>query len=161
MAFFIETERLMIREPSLGYLNETFLLRSDPDVMFFIADPRSLEATRELLEVSIRHQEKHGFSFGFVLKRKPRVLSVELGFSISAYDDSQPEIGVGYRFNRVFWNKGYATEVTAALLEWGFHHLSVDKLVAMTHPENERSKRVLEKVGMSSVGRTVTMVTKC
>lgn len=35
-----------------------------------------------------------------------------------------------------------------ALIKWGFANLTVSKLVAVTHPENKKSQRVLEKSGM-------------
>ncbi|KTC86277.1 GNAT family acetyltransferase [Legionella cincinnatiensis] len=38
-----------------------------------------------------------------------------------------------------------------ALIDWGFAHLAVDKLVVVTRPENTKSKRLLEKCGFHYV----------
>jgi len=45
----------------------------------------------------------------------------------------------------------YITTLTKALIEWGFSQLKVDKLVAVTRPQNKKSQRVLEKCGMKFV----------
>jgi RimJ/RimL family protein N-acetyltransferase len=43
---------------------------------------------------------------------------------------------------------GYATEAASAALAWGFANLDVDEIIAMTIPENVRSQRVMEKLGL-------------
>ena len=64
------------------------------------------------------------------------------------YLDDTPEIEVGFRLLHKFWGHGYATEMTQALINYGFDHLKVDRIVAVTHPDNNASQRVLEKSGM-------------
>lgn len=44
--------------------------------------------------------------------------------------------------------------MSKALIDWGFKHLSVAKLIAVINPKNDRSPRVLEKINMNYVGRT-------
>ena len=65
----------------------------------------------------------------------------------------QPKIGIiGYCLNKAYWNKGYATESTQALLEFGFTRLKLHKISALCDPENIGSNRVLEKSGMKLEG---------
>jgi GrpB-like predicted nucleotidyltransferase (UPF0157 family) len=52
-----------------------------------------------------------------------------------------------------YWGRGYATELVKALIKWGFEHISIDKLVAVTHPLNISSQKVLEKSGMDYAGK--------
>ena len=61
---------------------------------------------------------------------------------------------MGYRLHKKFWGKGYATELAKALIDWEFKHLSIDKIVAVIHPENKASQHVLEKAGMIFVGKS-------
>ena len=49
------------------------------------------------------------------------------------------------------WGQGYATEMTSALVEVGFRELPVERLLALAHPANTASWRVLEKAGMTFV----------
>jgi len=47
-----------------------------------------------------------------------------------------------------YWNRGYATEMYLKLVEYGFLEKNLSKIVALTHPENIASQKVLKKVGM-------------
>src|SRR5207244_2023536 len=46
------------------------------------------------------------------------------------------------------WNRGYATEATALLFDWGFRTMGYRRMIATCDPENVGSKRVLTKAGM-------------
>jgi len=59
------------------------------------------------------------------------------------------ETEVGFLLDRPFWGKGYATEAALASLEFGFEHFGLDHIIALVHPENLASRRVIEKCGMS------------
>jgi RimJ/RimL family protein N-acetyltransferase len=48
--------------------------------------------------------------------------------------------------------RGYASEAARAALAIGFGELGLDRVVAVTHPENAASRRVMEKLGMTLVG---------
>jgi RimJ/RimL family protein N-acetyltransferase len=54
---------------------------------------------------------------------------------------------LGYRFKRKHWGKGFATESSNAILDYGFANLNVDKIFAITDPKNVNSKKVLTKLG--------------
>ncbi|MFT7589299.1 MAG: ribosomal-protein-alanine N-acetyltransferase [Limisphaerales bacterium] len=58
----------------------------------------------------------------------------------------------GYRFHKAYWGKGYATECTRRLLEYGFTELQLNKVVAVSNPENIASHRVLLKAGLERNG---------
>jgi GrpB-like predicted nucleotidyltransferase (UPF0157 family) len=63
------------------------------------------------------------------------------------FDDTQPEIELNYHLHKKFWGKGYGTELTKALVQWGFQYLSTNKLVSATYPDNVASQKVLKKAG--------------
>jgi RimJ/RimL family protein N-acetyltransferase len=48
--------------------------------------------------------------------------------------------------------RGYATEITVALLHVAFEDLAAGRVLAETHPANPASNRVLEKVGFACLG---------
>lgn len=58
------------------------------------------------------------------------------------------EIEIGYHLVPAFWGHGYATEAAAALLDHGFRTLGLSRIVAVVLPENERSQRVLKRLGL-------------
>jgi len=151
---FLETKRLIIKPPSISDVELVYSLDSDPDVMRYIGNgyPRSREESLSWYEKSIKHFEKYGFSFGLVFEKETGEFIGRAGINYNAYDDSQPDIEIGYRLYKKFWNKGYATELADALVEWGFKNLKIDKLCGFSHPDNRSSCRVLEKIGMHFIG---------
>jgi RimJ/RimL family protein N-acetyltransferase len=60
-----------------------------------------------------------------------------------------PATEVGWRLARLFWNRGYATEAARVALVFGFDTLKLHEMVAFTAVENSRSRRVMEKLGMT------------
>jgi RimJ/RimL family protein N-acetyltransferase len=61
-------------------------------------------------------------------------------------------IEIGYRYVRSAWGRGVATEAGRAVLDHGFRALGFDPIVAVTHPANLASQRVLEKLGLRPRG---------
>jgi len=59
---------------------------------------------------------------------------------------------LGYWIARAAWGEGYATEAAAALLEYGFEKLGLERIHAAYFPRNPASGRVLEKLGMRHEG---------
>jgi len=58
------------------------------------------------------------------------------------------EIEVGYSLHPAFWGRGLAAEAAAACLEHAWGTLGLASVVALTLPENQRSQRVMAKIGM-------------
>lgn len=59
-----------------------------------------------------------------------------------------PAVEVGWRLAHDAWGHGYATEGARAAIEHGFGPLGLREIVAMTLASNQRSRRVMEKLGM-------------
>jgi RimJ/RimL family protein N-acetyltransferase/predicted acetyltransferase len=156
VSIFLETERLILKEPSFDSLEDLYALQADLDTMRYIGNGvRTREEVREGLKKMLQHFEKHGFGLGDIFEKASGTYIGRAGLIYLAFDDTQPEIEVGYQLHKAFWNRGYATELTKALINWGFQHLAIEHLVAVIRPENERSRHVLEKVGMRYIGRTI------
>jgi len=54
----------------------------------------------------------------------------------------------GFAFQKVSWNKGYATEIGRAQIRYAFENLNINRLFALAHPHNITSNKVLIKLGM-------------
>lgn len=90
-----------------------------------------------------------------VLKSSGKVIG-DLGFKGAPDDKSSVEIGYGLL--QEYWNKGYATEAVAALMDWAWEQSSVQKIKAETLVDNPGSIRVLEKLGMTVVIESEEMI---
>jgi len=60
---------------------------------------------------------------------------------------------LGYRFLRRWWGQGFATEAAQACVRYGFEELRLRTLTAEVEEGNERSIRVLEKLGFRPSGK--------
>lgn len=55
---------------------------------------------------------------------------------------------IGWLLLEPYWGKGYATELTHALLFYGFHTLHLHRIYALCHPDNIGSWKALARAGM-------------
>lgn len=60
-----------------------------------------------------------------------------------------PAVEVGWRLAHDFWGFGYATEAASAAIEFGFERLGLQEIVSFTARVNARSRRLMERLGMS------------
>jgi len=58
-------------------------------------------------------------------------------------------VEIGWRLDRPFWGRGYATEAAAATLADGFGRVGLREIVSFTIPTNLKSIAVMERLGMS------------
>lgn len=67
-------------------------------------------------------------------------------------DEEEPFAELGFWLARPHWGQGYATEAVTAVLDWARHAWGKRAVRAGHFVENERSGRVLTKVGMLYTG---------
>ena len=63
------------------------------------------------------------------------------------------EAEIGYEFDPIYWNHGYATEAAHVMVDYGFNRLDVHRIWAACVADNTGSAHVLEKLGMKLEGR--------
>jgi len=134
----LETDRLVLRPLTEDDFDRMYLLQSNPEVMRYIGmgKARTKKEARKVFELFLNHQKKWGFSFCTAFEKESGSLIGFIGVVHLALDDNNPEIEVGYWLLPEFWKKGYATEGAKACIKWAFNHLSIEKVVGVTHPDN-------------------------
>ena len=58
------------------------------------------------------------------------------------------ELEVGWALGRRYWGEGYATEAALAVRDHALGPMGRERLISFIRPENVRSRRVAEKLGM-------------
>jgi len=58
-------------------------------------------------------------------------------------------VEVSWKLAREYWGQGYATEAARDAVRYGFEQLRLDEIVSLTVPANLRSRRVMERLGMT------------
>lgn len=64
------------------------------------------------------------------------------------YVTGHPMVEVGWRLRSEHWGHGYATEAAREALRFGFEDVGLDEIVSFTVPQNRRSLRVMERIGL-------------
>lgn len=151
-----DTARLRFERAAAAHAPLLHALHADSEVMRFIRPPDATLADTQVwvaeLLTFFAQMPEHGLYLAF---EKEGGAFVGWGVLTHLERNSTLEIEVGYRLHQAHWGKGYATEISRELVRYGFEELGLRRIVAITHPENKRSQRVIEKLGMRSEGERV------
>lgn len=142
----IETPRLALREFSPSDAENMYRLNLDPDVIKYTGDPafRNVAEAHSFLE-NYDQYRKYGFGRWAVIDKSNGGF---LGWCGLKHDPLIGETDIGFRFFKVFWNRGFATESAQACIAYGFDRLNMQTIVGRAMKENTASIKVLEKLGM-------------
>jgi len=149
----IRCRRLVLRELKEADADAVNEFSSDPEVIRFMDwGPNSREDDLAFIRRAIasrRQRPRADFAIAIVLDKENRLIG---GVAIRVSNSKNKKGWIGYCLKRSFWNKGYATEATRALLKFGFEHLRLHRVFATCDSANVASARVLEKAGMKREG---------
>ena len=146
----IKTQRLILRKITLKDLPEVYEYTSDPFVPEYLMwyPHKTQEYTKSYLRY-ISKLYKKGKFYDWGITFNDKVIGT-VGYSSINLKNNSAEIG--YVLNRNFWGKGIASEAVKEIIRFGFTTLNFNRIEAIFLPENNRSRRVLEKCGLKSEG---------
>ena len=99
------------------------------------------------------HFEAHGFGPFAAELRASGELAGFIGLMVPQFEAYfTPCVEIGWRLGAGYWNQGLATEGAESVLGLGFGALGLREIVSFTVPANIRSRRVMEKLGMTYDG---------
>ena len=81
-----------------------------------------------------------------------RATGARVGFHLLNHPFGETSIQIGYALVKEAWERGYGTEMAAALVRYGFVDLHLPRIVAIASLGNVASHRVLEKIGLHRLG---------
>lgn len=148
----ITTTRLILRpfieadaEPLNSILREKDILRYFPN-----QNPPSLERVQKFITRQLDHWGEHKYGWWAVESITQEGL---IGWNGLQFLPETGEVEIGYLLSRSYWGNGLATEGARAGLKFGFEAFSLERIIALVHPENKASIRVVEKLEMPFVDR--------
>ena len=145
----LRSDRLILRSWCDSDLPAMARMNADPRVMEFMPAILDRPASDAMAARLQHHIEAQGFGFwavevpgvadfvGFVGLSRP-------GFAAPF----MPCVEMGWRLLHEFWGQGYATEAARAALRHGFVDLGLAEIVSFTAAINQRSRRVMQRLGM-------------
>jgi RimJ/RimL family protein N-acetyltransferase len=146
----ITTRRLLLRQWCDEDLAPFAALNADPEVMRHFPAPLT-RAESEAMAASVRATiALHGWGLWAVEVLGGAAFIGFVGLNRVRFEaDFTPAIEVGWRLARPYWENGYATEAAAGALTFAFEQLDCSEIVSFTALGNERSRRVMRRLGMS------------
>ncbi len=146
-AIIFRTTRLLVRQLSLSDLPAYRSVEGDPLVMRYITGrPRTPAESRARMLDFINNYatEPHTGVWAVIELSSSHYIGTA---SLSTLENCE-ELQIGYKLKPLAQGKGYATEIAKALVHHAFFKARLEKIVAVTHPHNKASQRVLLKAGM-------------
>jgi len=145
-----QTERLVLRHWQESDREPFARLNADPRVMEFMAGPLSREESDLLVDRIEAHFRKHGFGLCAIELREDHSFAGFVGLAVPWFQAAfTPCVEIGWRLAADHWGKGLATEGAREMVRHAFEVVGLDELVSFTVPANARSRRVMEKLGMT------------
>ncbi len=90
--------------------------------------------------------DKHGYGWwALELKDNHKLI----GWCGLGFLDETKETEILYLLGKPFWGKGFATEAAHFSINYAFDEVKLDTVIGLVHPDNLKSQRVLEKIGLS------------
>jgi RimJ/RimL family protein N-acetyltransferase len=144
------TPRLLLRPWRPDDVAAFVAMSFDPAVMEFLRPYPDRAAAEAWTDWAREHWRAHGFGLWVVEIPGEAAFIGVVGLAVVAYQAHfTPAVEIAWRLARSFWGKGYATEAARAALDFGFGGVKLEEIVAMTLPANVRSRRVMERLGMT------------
>ena len=148
----LTTERLHFRAMRESDAEDMFEYAKKEETVRYLLWPTHENAayTRTYLSF-VQEQYKKGVFYDWaVIVRETNKMIGTGGFT--KIEEKHKCAQIGYVLNPAFWNLGYGTEIAKELLSFGFNALGLHRIEAQYMPGNDRSRRVMDKCGMTYEG---------
>lgn len=142
----LETDRLVLRKFDERDIEAVFAMRSDAEVMRFIREPQERNETVNWIKLVSSRWDIEKIGFCAVVEKASNRL---IGWCGLWRLKETGETEIGYAIASKYWGNGFAAEAAHRFLEYGFSELKLEKIAAVTRPDNAASRRVMEKIGMN------------
>ncbi|WP_447764928.1 GNAT family N-acetyltransferase [Sphingopyxis panaciterrae] len=144
----IATERLVMRSWRDDDVAPFQAICSDPEVMATLGPPLDRAATEALIDRMRGIEAEHGHCFWALERQADARLIGWCGVIRGTTGPVDGKAEIGWRLARDAWGVGYATEAARGAIDWVFANLRDPDLWAITWRGNDRSRAVMERLGM-------------
>ena len=145
----LETERLSLRKFTVDDAEFILTLLNEPAFLRYIGDKkvRNLEDARQyILTGPVASYERYGFGLLLVELKESHT---PVGMCGLLKREQLPDPDIGFALLSDFWNKGFAFEAAAAVLQDAVQRLKLERIVAITTLDNDASIGLLQRLGFS------------
>jgi RimJ/RimL family protein N-acetyltransferase len=143
----IRTERLVLRRWTDADRDPFAAMNADPVVMEHMQGSLTRESSDAFVDRIERHWDEYGWGLWAVEVPGVAPFVGYVGLWPADYV-ADGMVEVGWRLASAHWGNGYATEAAREALRVGFEEVGLDEIVSFTVPQNIRSRRVMERIGL-------------
>lgn len=143
----IRTDRLLLRRWTGADRPAFAAINADPLVMEHMQGLLRRERSDDFLDRIEAHWDAHGWGLWAVQVPGVAPFIGYVGLWPADYV-ADGMVEVGWRLASAHWGNGYATEAAQEALRFGFTEVGLDEIVSFTVPQNVRSRRVMERIGL-------------
>jgi RimJ/RimL family protein N-acetyltransferase len=154
----LHTARLRLEPITRWHLEGIYAMDSDPEVARYVdGEPATREQTADWISRVERCWAAWGFGWwAFVEPTDGRLVGAgciqyarrEAEFPLDPNSLRCNPLELGWRLHRDFWRRGLASEAAARMASYAFEQLDAQELIAVAHPDNTASTRVMERLRM-------------
>ncbi len=146
----LETPRLLLRPWKDEDAVPFYMMCQDPEVMEYFPNLWSMDMVRSFIDRMNAQLADKTFTLWAVEGKITKEFMGFIGLNCPVWEAAfTPCVEIGWRLALAFWGNGYATEGALAVLEYAFKGLKLPQIVAFTVPDNLKSRKVMEKIGMT------------
>jgi RimJ/RimL family protein N-acetyltransferase len=150
----IQTPRLKLRQWQAADHAPFAAMNANPIVMEFFPALLTTEQSNAMADTIQAKMVRQGWGLWAVEILESGAFAGFVGLNEPGYPlPFAPCIEVGWRLDKAFWGKGYATEAGNAALEFAFNTLELAEVVSFTAVLNQRSQAVMQRLGMTNQGQ--------
>lgn len=150
----ITSERLKFKEIAEDDFDSIHNILKDEEIMYAWGHGFSKKQTVEWIEKNKVRYKNEGYSYFSVFEKETKKFIGLMGPLIEDIN-GEKYIGVAYILDKRYWGLGYAMEGVSACIKYAFDILKANKVIAEIRPENIKSRKVAEKVGMKIEGEFI------
>lgn len=155
MEVLIETERFSIRPLLTEDASGIFELDSNPKVHTYLGNNpiKTLVEAQNVITLVQKQYEDFGIGRWAIIEKTTGDFVGWTGFKYitEPTNNHVHYYDLGYRLIEKYWGKGVATETAKACLKYAFEVLNLSEVYGICDVENDGSKNVLQKCGMTLV----------
>lgn len=144
----IRTPRLLLRRWRDDDRAPFAAMNADPVVREHLQGLMSREASDAFVDLIEAGWSERGWSLWAVEVPGIAPFIGYVGLWPADFVTGVPMVETGWRLDRAHWGRGYATEAAREALRFGFTDLGLEEIVSFTVPQNHRSIRVMERIGL-------------
>ena len=146
----LKTMRLILREWNATDREPFAQMNADSRVMEYLGETMSREQSDAVADRIEAHFKAHGFGLCAADLAESGEFIGFIGLAVPTFEAAfAPCVEIGWRLAAEYWGAGLATEGAREIVRYAFEELGLAELVSLTAIRNERSRRVMAKLGMT------------